>query len=291
MIFIEFRDDDYTTFRKNLIKEKGSSLQLEFIKEARNSLSFVNWIETKIGIEDKGNPLVLWATPISDSDYRDLPTSIERQLFDAWKSITPAQASQETFWGYVTLQHIKQGIVEATHLAADNNGLLNGLGRIDNALTGRDKSTIDSVVRSILRRLGGLPEARGSKSVYVNCPFARAWWRGYVAKQVCEETDADPDKVIETLRHSQEYWEQLIVLIVSRNSVLGDTNVRTALIWALSELVSDGRDNGDNKKYFQGATIKKISRQIGVRAAWQELGVFPVRELKPIIEQEFLSTV
>ena len=287
MAYLAFNDGDYTHCRKTLLKAKGERLQKEFLEVARDNRSFTAWIEQHINLEDDGNPFDLWADPLSESEYKEPPKLIEKKLFEKWQDLTPAQASEETFWGYVTLEHIKKGVIQAPYLAANGGNLSGGLERIDKALNEGQESVIDSIVRTILRRLGGLPEARGSKSVYVNCPFARAWWRGYVTREVCAtpECDADFEKVVKTLTVSQDYWEKLIVLIVSRNSVLGDTNVRTSLIWALSELVED-----KNKKHlFLGTTLHKVSQQIGIRSAWQELGVFSVNELKLIMEQQFLK--
>ena len=285
MAYLEFIDSEYTQLRKNLLKVKGNQLQRDFLQAARSSDTFAPWIKKRVRVEDEAKDQLfdLWSDPLSEAEYKDPPQLVERELFKKWASLTPAQASQETFWGYVTLEHIKQGIIQAPYLAANRNALSGGLERIDKALVDDQEKDIDSVVRTIVRRLSGLPE-RGSRSVYVDCPFARAWWRCYVAREVCDATCAEFDKVTKTLTRSQTYWEELIVLIISRNSVLGDTNVRTALIWALSELVEDE----SKEELFKRKTLNKISRQIGIRSAWQELGVFSVNDLKHIMERDFL---
>ena len=305
MICSVFRDSDYTKLRKELLREKGGGLQREFLEVTRYSGSFVAWIEERIRVEEgesslshgggdgfaeEGRKFALLPHRLSEQEYKEAPEFVERMLYDGWRGLAPARASEETFWGYVTLEHIRKGIIDAFYLAANGGNLPGGLERIDKALAegqeeGEQEKKIDLAVRTILRRLGGLPEARGTKSVYVNCPFARAWWRRYVAEQVCKETGADAERVARTLAQSQEYWERLIVLIVSRNSVLGDVKVRTALIWALSELVEDE----SKKRLFVAKILGEISRQIGIRSAWQELGVFEVDELKRIMEGEFLS--
>ena len=289
MAYSAFRDDDYTSLRKDLLRAKGKNLQVEFLEATRDSQSFIAWMKQRIRLKDEGEPFDLWADLLSEAEYKEPPKSVEKELFEKWQNVTPAQASEETFWGHVTLQHIKEGIIEAPYLAANGGNLPGGLERIDKALKEKQEQAIDSIVRTILRRLGGLPEARGSKSVYVNCPFARAWWRGYVTGEICRKTGADYDKVVKTLTVTSTYWDQLIVLIVSRNSVLGDSNVRTALVWALSELV-EGKDEDKNKKQlFQVETLEVICRKIGIRSAWQELGVFSIEDLKQIMEQQFLS--
>ena len=282
MIHSEFNDGVYTKLRKDLIRNKGSELQKELLKATTDSKFFIPWIEQIVNLKNEGNEFDLWTDQLSEAEYKLPPGNIEKKLFKMWGGLTPAQASRETFWGYVTLGHIKQGIIESSYLAASDNNSLSGLGRIEQALSTGQEKPIDNVVRTILRSLSGLPEARGSRSVYVNCPFARAWWRVYITHQVCNETDADFNKIFTTLRGSSKgFWEELISLIVSRNSVMGDTKVRSALIWALSE----------REAVKTAKTLTRISKQIGIRSALRELGVLEVKELKEQIMEPTISRV
>ena len=284
MDYLEFDGGDYTGLRKRLLETGRSEFQREFLEATKDSESFIQWIEQEqnISLEKEGKEFDLWADQLSEAEYKTPPKNLEKKLFDMWNGLTPAQASRETFWGYITLGHIKQGIIESSYLAANDNDSLSGLRRIDQALSPGQERWIYPVVLTILRHLSGLPEKRGGRSVYVNCSFARAWWRGYVAREVCKATGADFDKIFATLRgSSQGTWEELIDLIVSQNSILGDTKVRSALIWALSE-----RDEIKPAK-----TLRKISNQIGIRSALRELGVFEVGELKEQIIKPIISRV
>ena len=292
MTYLEFNDSAYTKLRKDLLRNKGSELQKDLLEATKSNESFIQWIKRNVHLENEGNEFDLWANRLSETLYKGLPEDYEKELFEKWKNLTPAQASRETFWGYVTLGHIKQGIIESRYLAISVRSPRSGLDQINNALVGGQEKQIDSVVRNILRNLSGLPEARGSKSVYVNCPFARAWWRGYITHQVCHETAADFGKVFATLKDpTQGYWEELINLIVSQNSVLGNTKVRSTLIWIISEwgAVKTLRQRitsiGQKGKIKEPETLIKIKQQIGIRSAWQELGILTIDELKPIIEE------
>ena len=297
MIYLEFNDGDYTQLRKDLIRNKGSELQKGLLEAAKDSKAFIQWIEQNVNLETEGEKFDLWSDKLSEDEYKNPPGNVEKKLFKICEGLTPAQASHETFWGYVTLGHINQGIIESSYLAASARSPLSGLGRIEQALSSNQEKPIDDVVRSILLRLSGLPEARGYRSVYVNCPFARAWWRVYIAHQVCDETGADFDRVFKTLRSSsQEYWELLINLIVSRYAVLGSTRVRSTLIWVLCEWEEDrtlrsriiqqiSRSMRQEKELKKPETLGRIIQQISIRTAWQELGVLTVEELKPIIEE------
>ena len=282
MSYSEFNDGTYTKLRKDLLRNKGSELQKELLEATKDNESFIQWIRQKVNLENGENKFDLWTDQLSESEYKRPPGNIEKELFKMWEELTPSQASHETFWGYVTLEHIERGTIESSYLAANDSNSLSGLGRIDQALSVDQEKPIDDVVRNILRQLSGLPEARGARSVYVNCPFARAWWRVYIARQVCEETDADFNKIFATLKGSSKgNWELLINLIVSRNSVLGDTKVRSALIWALSE----------REEIKLAKVLERISDQIGSQSAWRELGVFEVGELKEQVMEPVISWV
>ena len=277
MTYMEFDGGTYTQFWKNLLKDKGAELQKEFLKAAKDRKSFIQWIERDISYGNKGKEFGLWSDKLSEAEYKFPPGNVEKKLFKMWEGLTPVQASRETFWGYVTLKHIKQGIIESHYLAIDVRSPLSGVEQINKALVDSQEKQIDSVVRNILRNLSGLPQ-RGTRSVYVDCRFARAWWRVFIAHQVCEEIDA-ADFNTTLGGASKGHWGPLIDLIVSRNSILGDTKVRSALIWALSE----------QEEAKKSATLKRISKQIGIQSAGQELGVFEVGELKEQVMKPIIS--
>ena len=84
-----------------------------------------------------------------------------------------------------------------------------------------------------MRNLSGLPEARGNRSVYVDCPFARAWWRQRLVTRVLGHGDPVPVSAVGyVVRLNKGYWERLTTLIVSRNSVFGSDVVQDALVAA-----------------------------------------------------------
>lgn len=285
MPYEELEDASYTELRKNLLKSKGSDDQQNFLSALRSSDKFSGWFRDQVKIK-QGSCLPILENPLTESEFKEPPRSTEERIFDVWKSISPADACRVTFWGFMTLCHVEKGRIQSFYLAANGGALSGGLERIDKTLKKGSEQEVDSIVRMALRRMSGLPEARGNRSVYVNCPFARAWWRRYLAREVCEKTDAELANVVKVLSISQAYWEELISLVVSQNSVLGDVNVRTALIWVLSDFIHDK----NKKKLFIAKTLDKIHRLIGIRSAWQELGVFSVEELKKIIESEFIAT-
>ena len=207
MNYEEFDDASYTSLRKSLLRSKGSGKQRKLLEVLRSSRDYSEWIRAQINIES-GSSLPILEEAMTESEFKEPPRSTEKQIFESWQSIPPASACRVTFWGFMTLRHIEEGIIQSSFLAA--NGGTSGLERIDRVLKLKEEDegvnkAIDDAVRTVLRRMSGLPEARGNRSVYVNCPFARAWWRRYLANEVCENTDAKLTDVVKVLGHSQQY--------------------------------------------------------------------------------------
>lgn len=288
-MYKRLNDESYTRLRKSLLREKGSDVQRQFIEAARSSDAFVSFIrkDHEVSVEG-GKDFDLLDEKITESDYQVLTTQTEKKIFELWRSLHQATACRVTFWGEVTLRHIEGGYIEASYLAGDRQSH-SGKARIVDALKGAgDPVKIDRCVLTILRRMSGLPEARGNISLYVNCPFACAWWRGLWSEEVSRTTGEKQESILDFLRWKQECWETLVRFVVSRNSVLGDSRVRDVLIWSLTQKkrMLDESGEGDGAKLFESKTLRAICRSLGTRCAWQELGILDVNELKPLVDGE-----
>ena len=281
MAYAKLNDVAYTELRTGLIETKGSLLQTYLLKMTRETGTFLEYMGMKpllTGI--KGDPIPLHEGKLTQDEYKHLPPTVEKELYGKWDAFTPALACHTSLWGKATLDHIRAGKIESYYLASNTRGEC-GLKRIDKALAGDNKKAIDDVVRTILRQMGGLPEARGIRSVYADCPFARAWWRVHIVNEVCDATGDDAKKIHKLLNQSQTIWERLILLTVSRNSVLGDSNIRSALI---SELA--------NSQYkITGDHITDLTRLIGRQQALRELGILKISELKTMMQKDFFPRV
>lgn len=291
MPYEQLDDASYSNLRRRLLEKKGSALQIAFLNALRTGGDFPQWLREKKIEVTPGDHLPVVDGRLTESEFTKPPRDTERQLFESWSAITPAVACRTTFWGCVTLRHIEEGRIAASYLAADNLRT-SGTERIARAVRDGGEIVVDGVVRTVLRRMSGLRE-RGNRSVYVDCPFARAWWRHHVANEVRRATggQAEERTVLRALRRSA-YWTNLIDLVVSRNSILGDTNVRAALIWSLAESVAPdphAPEEENPRSYLSESELQRVVRLIGIRSAWQELGVFPLDRLKALIEQEFLA--
>ena len=278
----EFDDAAFRRFRQRLLRNKGSSEQREFLQTARDDEEFLHVIRSAVVTQGSG-ALALCPDRLTESEFKQPPANTEADLYSAWSSLPSRVACRTTFWANLTCRHIESGRIRAEYLAANGGTGAGGAERIDRVLNGEGESaakSIDGCVRTVLRRLGGLPEARGNKSVYVDCPLARAWWR---ERLVSEVSKGDPDiteDVREVTRVNQAYWEELVVLVVSRNSVLGSHEVRDRFILSLAELMARERST----PLRTAKNLRAACRMVGTIQASRELSVLEEGELQKLMD-------
>ena len=212
---------------------------------------------------------------LTESEFSDPPIDTEQMIFHSLRNIPHRLAASPAFWTSYHLVMVKEGCIEPSYLAKTWGGST-GRARVEKALqsSNENERPLDDCVRTVLRRLGGLPEARGSVSVFQDCRTARSWWRGLFADEVCGELGMDEDKVWKALRTNQ-IWEQLTGYVVQKLTVLGDTKIRIPLIayFALMEPIPNDREE-----------IQKILNRIGQRTAYQMMGILSPKENLEIIE-------
>ena len=281
--YVEFDDGEYSRLRRSLIHKsaKGSDLQRDFLEKVRVTPDFLEYIDRKVPLQGDTD-LEPLADQMSEAEFKDPPWDTEKRLFSAWRELTPRIACRTTFWARVTCRHIEKGRIESSFLAANGGTQASGAERIDAALGASGAKVtgmLDNCVRAVLRRLGGLPEARGNRTVYVNCPLARGWWR---ERLVAEATagSAEFDTVVrDVVRVSQEYWENLVTFVVSRNSVFGSPEVRNLFIRTLGAELST-----DPKSPLRNATeLRRACRTLSAVQASRELSVMPSEEVESIM--------
>ena len=169
---------------------------------------------------------------LTSAEFRDLPFDREREIYAALcDDVQPREASQPLFW---TLCHIVW--LEGDSLPEDLDDAL--------LLHGRDK-TPEQRARNLLRRIGGLAHVRGKISVLVNCPIARAWWRGHVAWQAANHagTTLSEPTAHRVLQASNSAWEKLAGDSVHRITVANHPAFRAALIYQFADMTRQGSEN------------------------------------------------
>lgn len=273
-MYEEFDTVDYTRMRRSLIRKsaKGTTVQREFLAKVRDTAEFVDYVKTAVDVA-QGKPFGPLAERMSEAEFGNPPSDTERRLFDSWRNLTPRVACRSAFWACVTFRHIEAGRIGSSFLAANGTGASTGAQRIDAALGARGEAAaakVDGCVRTVLRRLGGIPEVRGNRSVYVNCPLARAWWRERLVREVAADDEALARQVRAVVHpESQQYWEDLVTFVVSRNSVFGSTAVRNILI----ETIANVLDADPLSPLGKAAELKRLCRSVSSIQASMELSV------------------
>lgn len=279
----EFDDAALTRFRRSLLRTKGGPEQQQFLYAVRNDEEFLQIIWNRVPTQGSIET-ALCPERLTESEFKQPPANTEADLYSAWSNLTPRLACRTTFWANATIRHIQKGRIRASFLAANGGPGATGAERIDRVLQARgdgaDKK-IDSCVRTVLRRLGGLPEARGNKSVYVDCPFARAWWRERLVGEVSQGDPEQAESIREVTRVNQTYWEELVVLVVSRNSVLGSRKIRDTFILSLAELF----DRAPTTPLRKHNCLRAACRMVGAIQASRELSVLNQTELRALMDE------
>ena len=277
----ELADADYTRLRKSLLREKGSHRQTEFLESVRETSLFLGYVADLPTVGSLEVDLAPY--PMTESEFKDPPSDTERELYASWSDLTPSVACRSTLWACLTLEHIRKGHLESVYLAANGGNLPGGAERIDFALddsTVQGPQKVDSCVRAVLRRLGGLPEIRGNRSVYVDCPFARAWWRERMVEQVARGDEEVAAQVRAVIRISQTYWEKLVDRIVFRNSTFGSVNIRNAFLRALGQVLDE--DPGSGVK--SSTELQRICRRATAYQGSRELSILDDDELDELMQ-------
>ena len=277
---VELSDTDYSKFRKELLRVKGSDRQKRFLESVRDTAAFLDHVSS-IPTDGTVGP-ALAPERMTESEYKDPPASTEQTLYTSWSALPPAVACRSTFWAKLTIEHIKARRIQSVYLAANGGNLPGGAERIDFVLddtTGQGPKRIDDCVRTVLRRLGGLPEVRGNRSVYVDCPFARAWWRERMVNQAANDNAQMTAVVRAVIRTNQTYWEKLIDRIVFRNSTFGSENIRNAFLRALALFVQ----SNPASELTSSPELQRLCRRVATYQGSRELSILSDSELDALM--------
>ena len=276
----ELDPDQYYQLQRELLKGKGGGRQRDFLEALKDTIAFVAWIESQVPTNE-GRTLPTFDGPLTESSFKEPTADQEARMYELWRDAPPRTACRPSFWASVTLEHLREGkIAEATWLAANGGVTESGEERIDRALAAKDDAgnkLVDECVRTALRRMSGLPAARGNRSVFVDSTFGRAWWRERIVAAILKRDDdvAGREALLEVVRVNQTYWERLVTMIVSRGSVFGADDIQAALINALAHRFQVN----PNTPLRNVATLRTALRGFSNLAASREISVLPFPEI------------
>lgn len=182
-----------------------------------------SYLRERIGIEAGASidAPVLARTP-NASEFRDSCLAFEVETFEAWRTLTPRLTSQPLYWTLCYVKWLESGQIDdrlSEALLAQTQG-------------GAPESDPEKATRNALRRIGGLPSARGKVSVFSDSSMGRAWWRGFIADEVAEHShgELDASTAHEILHASNQAWETLVGRAVKSLTVINHPAARAAIV-------------------------------------------------------------
>ncbi len=281
----ELDEAKYLQLQTSLLKVKGGEYQRELLEALKENDDFVGFIDERVETKE-GKQIPTFDGPLTESSFKEPTEDQEHRMYQLWQEVPPSIACRVSFWAGVTLEHVRAGkITQATWLAANGGITETGEERIDRALSlqgaGAEKA-IDDCIRRVFRRMSGLPAARGNRDVFVNPTFGRAWWRERIVSRVLgrhEQVESRPN-LLDVVRRNQQYWENLVTMIVSRGSVFGSTDVQDALINSLAKHLIKHPET----PFRSAAALSRALRRLSNVAASREIGVLQFYDISQIVD-------
>ena len=220
---------------------------------------------------------------MTESEYSGPPLESEKRLYSRLKDIPPRVAAAPAFWTSYQVEMVRRGIILPGFFAANSGVSQTGRARLESALKRNNSRELDACVRTVLRRLGGLPEVRGNVSLFVDCRVARSWWRGYIANSVAEDCDYDCESIWKLLRLTTAPWDSMMLYGLKRLTIISDRAVRSAFIARLAEMQIP------DKTKHRKELIETWMRQIGELSAGRDLGYLSVDENTSLFEHKLVK--
>ena len=281
----ELDEAQYLQLQTSLLKEKGGDVQREFLQSLKENDDFVAFFDNRVEFIGD-NELPVFDGALTAASFKEPTQDQESRMYKLWIYIPPRVACRVSFWAGVTLDHIRScKISEASWLAANGGSTDSGEERIDRALSlagDEGNKEVDNCVRTVFRRMSGLPAARGNRSVFVNPTFGRGWWRERIVASILEHgTGVERrDALLDVVRCSQQYWENLVTMIVSRGSVFGSADVQAAFINSLAKHFRECPDT----PLRNATTLNTALRRFSNIATSKEMGVLEFSEICEVVD-------
>ena len=283
----EVNAENYRRLQLDLARkgEQGSEEQIEFLKAAGDTESFLTFLQERgVCLSDENSGIEIFDRLLTEQSFREMPARDEAALYDGWSHVPPRIACRQPFWAHVTLHHLRcEKLRQPTWLALNGQLRESGAVRVHHALKTGNAAEIDACTRTILRRVAGLRTVRGSRSLFSDAPFARAWWRVHTVRRIADGCSAAEQKPLHAvLRTSPDYWERIVSMIVSRASVYGSVEVQAGLI---TQLAAHAGKHAKTS-VLKAPVLTTLLRRISNVAARIELAALKPGELASIFREE-----
>lgn len=256
---------------------RGGEVQREFLRLAANAQGEFCELVRSWGLRAGAAPPVT-ERPLTEKELVDPPWETECVIASTWAALPAALAARPETWARINLEMIERDRIKSSHLAADGNGE-SGRTRIVQALKGEDAQRIDGCVRAVLRRLGGVISDRANRTVFIDCPMAKAWWRHRYAQETYQAFKRGSPKALSDALRDRFRWDPFIEAMISKLTVVGDMSIRPALIQSFADGVGSS-----------GEEVKDVLRWIGRTTTVLALGALGPQPVLHMVAEEFLES-
>ena len=255
---------------------RGGDEQRRFIRlAAEDSTAFCRLVRSW-GLKPGETPPIT-DTRLTEKEFSDPPWSTEHAIASTWATLPASLAARPETWTRIHVAMIEEGRIKSSYLAANGSGE-SGRRRITQALKGTDAQLVDSCVRTVLRRLGGVIEARANRTAFLDCPLAKSWWRHRYATEAHKIFNRHSVEALSATLRPTFRWEALVEAMVSRLTVIGDSAIRPAVVQCFAEgAAPTGREATDMLVW------------LGRRSTVQALGALGSDYVLQVVEEQFLG--
>lgn len=274
---------------RKFTKAKDKEECKKLLEASLNKTTFIKYIEDHLNDENFYDNIdfSIFDETLSEGEYRQLHHKYHYPLL--WEAVgeenfSNYDALNPEMWLSITMQAIKNDIIQPSYLAFDSaKEKVTGLEEIAVAIKSLDDEAIVGnkntpmwlqVSRAILRHMFGAIQERGIKGIFQDVPFAMAWRRMSLAKDISKNTDLDETKIVKFLLDNPTIYNDLIEKMGGRLTVIADKNIRDGIF---KYIFSDDYEV-DNAKDF-----RELTKRIGIESTWRGMGILSSEENKEII--------
>ncbi len=257
----------WADFGKNLLEEKGSEKQKDFLRSCRSVKDgFLEYLtknllcREKVFIEGEFIPLDRLDRQFTEDEFCCPPKDTQNYIWETFGHVPDEITSYCGFWGYVIMSMIKTGCIKPDYLASESNGATKtGSYMIDEALKS-DEKAIDKRVRRILRSMCN-HAPRGKRIVFNDFYLGKAYWCCRWSEKMSQYMDGLSFEAIHTIL-DMNYYAAFAAKMHSGKSYIGSKNILGGLLLYLKKA-----------KKISGDELKKIIDKIAYLSAWKALEI------------------
>ncbi len=253
-------------FGKNLLTEKGSEKQKEFLQVYRaGKEDFLEYMREHL-LSCKDNVIngehIAPKHKFAEREFIHPPKDTQQVIWNVFKDVPDEMMVYCGFWANTIIGMIDDGRIGPDYLAAELNGVTKtGIYMIDEALKSGDEKIIDDRVRRILRSMCN-PAPRGKRIVFNDFYLGKAYWRWHWATRMSKHIKLEFEEILKVL--DEKCYAAFAAKMHTSKSYISSQNTLGGLLLFLKQ------EQQENKKITE-TKLKKVIDQLSYLSAWKAI--------------------